>query len=67
MFSAAALRRMDISGCVDRYHAMCMQSDWMLGGCAALSNVSFVRQLGCSSCDPKRIEPDRIQALVAQD
>mmetsp|Transcript_14955 Transcript_14955/g.45675 ORF Transcript_14955/g.45675 Transcript_14955/m.45675 type:complete len:207 (+) Transcript_14955:771-1391(+) len=47
---------MDIDNCIDDYHRRCMQSDWMIGGCAARHNVSFIRTLGCSTCDRKRAD-----------
>ena len=63
VLSAEAVRRMDLLGCIGRYHAQCMQSDWMIGGCARRHNASLVRELGCSTCDPKRI--DRRAVAVA--
>ena len=39
-----------------RVSCRCMQSDWMIGGCAARHNVSFIRTLGCSTCDRKRAD-----------
>ena len=66
VLSIAALRRMDIASCVKRYHTRCMQSDWMIGGCAREHNVSELRDLGCGTCDPRRLKEARVQAEVRQ-
>ena len=64
VLSLAALLRMDLAQCMRRYQTRCMQSDWMVGGCARAYNVSELRELGCGTCDPRRLERDR--SLVRQ-
>ena len=66
VLSIAALRRMDISGCLTRYHSRCMQSDWMIGGCARQHNVSELRELGCGTCDPRRLKEGWKQNQIRQ-
>ena len=64
VLSIGALRRMDVEGCLTRYHSRCMQSDWMIGGCARFHNVSELRDLGCGTCDPRRLkEPSKRDAV----
>ena len=48
-----------VAGCLRSFHTRCMQSDWMIGGCARRHNVSFLRDLGCGTCDVRRcrVEP----------
>lgn len=67
VLSAAAVRLMDVSRCVRLYHGRCMQSDWMIGGCARLHNVSELRSLGCGTCDPKRIDVAGVRAKLRED
>jgi len=67
ILSAEAVRRMDLLGCIGRYHAQCMQSDWMIGGCARRHNASLIRELGCSTCDPKRIDRRAVAAKLTRD
>lgn len=64
LLSAEALRRMDVSVCLRRYRSRCMQSDWMIGGCARYHNVSELRTLGCGTCDAKRLAEPRYRAVV---
>ena len=64
VLSAAALQRMDVEQCLDRYHTRCMQSDWMIGGCARAHNVSELRELGCGTCDPKHLRDPKNRAAV---
>ena len=66
VLSVAALRRMDVESCLTSYHARCMQSDWMIGGCARRYNVSELRELGCNTCDPRRLKETRERAAVRQ-
>jgi hypothetical protein len=66
VLSLAALQRMDVASCLARYHASCMQSDWMIGGCARVHNVSELRELGCGTCDPRRLREPRQRAAVRQ-
>ncbi len=58
---------MDLDACVKQYHAQCMQSDWMIGGCARRHNVSILRELGCSTCDPKRIDRKGVMFKLNRD
>ena len=46
VLSLGALRRMDLTACTRRYHSKCMQSDWMIGGCARSHGVMELRELG---------------------
>ena len=66
VLSIAALRRMDVARCLTSYHTRCMQSDWMIGGCARQHNVSELRELGCGTCDPRRLKEPRERAAVRQ-
>ena len=66
VLSLGALRRMDLGACTRRYHAKCMQSDWMIGGCARYHNVMELRELGCGTCDPRRIKESRYVEGVRQ-
>lgn len=59
VLSVAALRAMDLRACRRAYHAQCMQSDWMIGGCARRYGVMELRELGCGTCDPRRIKDRR--------
>ena len=67
VLSAAALRRMDVARCMSMYHTRCMQSDWMIGGCARLHNVSELRELGCGTCDPKHINIANVHMRLRED
>ena len=42
------------------------QSDWMIGGCAESANATFVRTLGCNTCDKKRLSARGLRASVAK-
>mmetsp|Transcript_4877 Transcript_4877/g.10744 ORF Transcript_4877/g.10744 Transcript_4877/m.10744 type:complete len:386 (-) Transcript_4877:188-1345(-) len=67
VLSAAALRVMNLRSCISRYHGRCMQSDWMIGGCAAAHNVTFLRELGCGTCDLRRVDKAKLQATLDRD
>lgn len=67
VFTAAALRHMDLHRCIRDFHSRCMQSDWMIGGCARRHNVTFVKELGCGMCDPKHIDLPQVIAKLKQD
>ena len=66
VLTAGALRRMDLAACTRRYHAMCMQSDWMIGGCAMSYNVTALGELGCNTCD-QRYNAGRVKAMLKAD
>ena len=66
VLSVAALRRMNISDCLASYHVRCMQSDWMIGGCVRRHQVAELRDLGCGTCDPKRLKEEAYRASVRQ-
>ena len=66
VLSIAELRRMEVARCLTSYHTRCMQSDWMIGGCARQHNVSELRELGCGTCDPRRLKEPRERAAVRQ-
>jgi len=67
LLSAEAVRRMDLASCTAELHAHCMQSDWMIGGCAVRHNVSLVRELGCTTCDPKRLDHKAVHRRLSRD
>jgi len=67
VLSAEALRRMDVTKCMRLYHGRCMQSDWMIGGCAHMHNVSALRSLGCGTCDPKHIDIPSLRTKLRED
>ena len=67
LLSAEAVRRMDLASCTAYLHANCMQSDWMIGGCARQHNVSLLRELGCSTCDPRRVDHVAVQRRLSRD
>ena len=67
LLSAEAVRRMDLASCTADLHAHCMQSDWMIGGCAVRHNVSLVRELGCTTCDPKRLDHKAVHRRLSRD
>ena len=58
---------MDLASCTAYLHANCMQSDWMIGGCARQHNVSLLRELGCSTCDPRRVDHEAVQRRLSRD
>ena len=66
VLSIGALQAMDLSGCHRDYHKRCMQSDWMIGGCARRHGVMELRELGCGTCDPRRIRERRYVDGVRQ-
>ena len=66
VLSVGALRAMSVHACLTKYHARCMQSDWMVGGCARSHGVMELRELGCGTCDPKRLKEPRYLAGVRQ-
>ncbi|KAL1518892.1 hypothetical protein AB1Y20_003167 [Prymnesium parvum] len=67
ILSAAALERMELMDCLRQFRGRCMQSDWMIGGCARRHNVSFLRELGCGTCDPRRIDVKAIYSRLKED
>ena len=68
LLSAAALRAMDVDTCIATYRSSCMQSDWMVGGCALWSNVSALRQLGCGTCeDPRKRRVSSVRSKLTSD
>ena len=71
LLSASALRQMDVEGCMRLYHARCMQSDWMVGGCARAHNVTELRALGCGTCDRKHLhsaqQVETVRARLRQE
>lgn len=50
--------------CVRSFHGRCMQSDWMIAGCARWHNVSHLRALGCGTCDVNRIDRAVVQSKL---
>lgn len=71
VLSIAALQAMDLAACQREYHAKCMQSDWMIGGCARRHGVMELRELGCGTCDPRRMRErpyvDGVRQRLRQD
>jgi hypothetical protein len=67
ILSAAALQRMDMDRCMRLYHSRCMQSDWMIGGCARMHNVTELRALGCGTCDPKHLDSAAVRTRLSED
>ena len=39
---------MDVAGCMEKLHATCSQSDWMIGQCARAAGLRFVPEHGCT-------------------
>ncbi|KAL3911341.1 MAG: hypothetical protein SGPRY_008733 [Prymnesium sp.] len=64
VLSVAALQRMELMRCVRSFHGRCMQSDWMIAGCARRHNVSHLRALGCGTCDINRIDRAVVQSKL---
>ena len=48
--SAAAVLSMDFDACHRAYQRSCLQSDWMISGCAAMHQVIGVPAAGCNAC-----------------
>ena len=48
IFSRGALLSMDVAGCIEKLHATCSQSDWMIGQCARAAGLRFVPEHGCT-------------------
>jgi hypothetical protein len=50
VFSLAAVQRMQLLECARRFSGVCVQSDWLLGVCAAEAHVLPMLSLSCGTC-----------------
>ena len=48
LLSRGAMARMNLISCIRTMHPKCMQSDWMIGKCAARAQVEPVTEHGCT-------------------
>ena len=48
LLSRGAMARMNLIACIRTMHPKCMQSDWMIGKCAARAQVEPVTEHGCT-------------------
>ena len=50
IFSAQAMRQMNLKGCRRRFRGSCLQSDWMISKCAQMGGVQQLRNYSCGCC-----------------